>query len=355
MAQAAEVGSDDWFVQINGVLGVSYNQEDCGLACRDTWHREEPVSTPQDESDAYLTGDISRIAVSGARRMDGGVKALFMTEWRVDTPDTQDQEIVHNYQQYLGLDGPFGLIRAGVVETPYMQTGKMIDPFTDDALSSRFFVDIQSALHHSNGKGRGRATQTIRYDSVVSSNGLGLQAFYSVDNSKDSDNGYGAGLSYTSQGMKLFFQYYDNGEPGDDAAYKVGGTMGSERFKIFGQYEFDLGLISLTENLSPLVSGSGSSAEGDVRAENNRTTGADVWYVGAAYSAGRVTLVYEYGERKDSSKGVVDEDGHTGWILGASLRLDKYFYLYTGYLKKSYNQNGRDDDTRYTVGATLTF
>lgn len=355
IAQAAEINGGDWLVQINGALGVSYNQEDCGSACRDAWHREEPEPAPQDESDAYLAGDISRISVSGARRMDSGVKALFMTEWRVDTPETDDQEMFHNYQQYMGLDGPFGLIRAGVVETPYMQTGNMIDPFSDDALSTRFFVDIQSALHHTNGKGRGRATHTVRYDSVVSTNGFGVQAFYSVDNSEDSHNGYGAGLTYTSQGMKLFAQYYDNGEPGDDEAYKLGGTLGSERFMLFGQYEFDKGLISLVENLSPPGAGGAATTDGDVTAEKNRTTGADVWVLGAAYSAGRVQLVYEYGERKDSSNGAVSRDGHTGWILGAKLRLDKHFYFYTGYLKKSYNQSGRDDDTRLTVGATLTF
>jgi len=353
--QAAELGRDDWSVQIDGALRVSYNEEDCGSTCRDLWHNAESDTVSNEGSNTYLAGDISQVGISGFRRLDSGIRAFFMTEWRIDTPEGENGEILSNFEQYLGLDGPFGLLRVGVIETPYMQTGKMIDPFTSDALSTRFFVDIQSALHHSNGKGRGRATNTIRYDAPISSSGFGVQAFYSVDNSKDDDNSYGAGLTYTSQGAKLFAQYYDNGESGDDEAYKFGGSMGSERFMIFFQYEYDNGLISLAENLSSLGSEDVDTAEGDNTYEHNHTTGADVWYVGASYSTGRIRIIYEYGERKNSSKGLVDKDGHTAWILGISLPLDKDFYLYAGYLEKDYNDDARDKDTRFTVGATLIF
>jgi predicted porin len=354
-AYAAELTKGDWIVHINGALRVSYNEEDCGSTCRDLWHNAESDAVSHDGSDTYLGGDISQVAISGSRRMDSGMTALFMTEWRIDTPEEENGEIFSNFEQYLGLDGPFGLIRAGVIETPYMQTGKMIDPFTSDALSTRFFVDIQSALHHTNGKGRGRATNTIRYDAPISSGGFGVQAFYTIDNSEDDDPGYGAGMTYTSQGMKLFVQYYDNGEAGDDEAYKFGGTVGSERFMIFGQYEVDKGLISLAENLSSLGSEDVNTAEGDNTYEHNHTTGADVWYLGAAYSPGKIRLIYEYGERKDSNNGRSDKDGHAAWILGISLPLDKDFYLYAGYLEKKYNDDARDKDTRYTLGATLTF
>jgi predicted porin len=354
-ALAADLVKGDWLVHINGALRVSYNEEDCNGECQDQWHHAGSSPAPDSASGTYLAGDISQVGISGIRRMDSGIKALFMTEWRIDTPDGDNQEIFSNFEQYLGLDGPFGLIRAGIIETPYMQTGKMIDPFTSDALSTRFFVDIQSALHHTNGKGRGRATNTIRYDSPPSASGFGFQAFYSIDNSKDNDHGYGTGITYTSQGSKLFAQYYDNGESGDDEAYKFGGSVGSERFMVFGQYEFDNGLISLAENLSSLSSESVNTAEGDNTYESNGTTGADVWYVGIIYSTGKVRLIYEYGERKDSSNGRINKDGHTSWLVGISASLDKNFYVYAGYLEKEYNAGGQDKDTRYTLGATLTF
>jgi predicted porin len=95
--------------------------------------------------------------------------------------------------------------------------------------------------------------------------------------------------------------------------------------------------------------------EGDNTYEDNETTGADVWFLGASYKTGRITMVYEYGERKDSDKGLQSNDGHTGWVLGLNINLDKYMYLYLGYLEKDYNDDDKDKDTRYTVGATLKF
>ena len=353
--RAAETQRGDWLVKVGGALRISYNKDDCDSTCRDIWHQADTDTESREGSNTYLASDISEIAVSGARRMDSGIKALFMTAWRIDTPEGETGEIFSNFEQYLGLDGAFGLIRAGIVETPYMQTGKMLDPFTSDALSTRFFLDIQSALHHSTGKGRGRATNTLRYDAPISKSGFGYQLFTTIDNSNDNDHGYGGGITYTSQGMKLFVQYYDNGESGDDEAYKIGGAVGSESFTMFGQYEFDNGLISLAENLSSLGSEDVNTADGDNTYEHNRTHGADVWYVGAAYATGRIRIIYEYGARKDSKNGRISEDGHTGWVLGVSLQMDKDFYLYAGYLEKTYNANALDKDTRTTLGATLTF
>lgn len=348
------VNAADWKIDINGAMRISYNVDECESSCLDLWRSTDPDATSDKESSTYLTGDISQFAISGVRRMDIGFEAVFKTEWRIDAPESEDENIFTSYEQYIGLGGGGGLLRAGTIKTPYMQTGLMIDPFYSDALATRFFVDIQSALHHTNGKGRGRSTNTLRYDSAVSSNGLGVQLFTAIDNSSDNDNSYGAGLTSTSAALIMFVQYYDNGESGDDEAYKVGWKMGSESFSIFGQYEFDQGLISLSENLSSLSTEDVNTANGDNTYEHNQTTGADVWYLGATYNFGQFMLIYEYGKRKDSENGREKDDGHTGWILGISLHLDDYFYFYAGYLKKEFNDDN-DKDTRYTVGATLTF
>jgi predicted porin len=348
------VNAADWQIDINGAMRISYNVDECESSCLDLWRSTDPDATSDEESSTYLTGDISQFAINGTRRMDTGFKVVFKTEWRIDSPESEDENIFTSYEQYIGLGGGRRLLRAGTIETPYMQTGLRLDPFYSDALATRFFVDIQSALHHTNGKGRGRSTNTLRYDSAVSSNGLGVQLFTAIDNSSDNDNSYGAGLTYISAALSMFVQYYDNGESGDDEAYKVGWKMGSESFSIFGQYEFDQGLISLSENLSSLSTEDVDTANGDNTYEHNQTTGADVWYLGATYNFGQFMLIYEYGKRKDSVDGREKDDGHTGWILGISLHLDDYFYFYAGYLKKEFNDDN-DKDTRYTVGATLTF
>jgi predicted porin len=354
ICKAAEIQTGDWLLNLGGELRMSYNQEDCDGACQDIWRSTDPETTAYEDSDTYLTGDISQISLSGKRQMESGLNAVFKTEWRLDTPQGDDETILTSYEQYVGVDTAMGLLRVGTIETPYMQTGNSLDPFSSDALSSRFFVDIQSALHHNTGKGRGRATNTLRYDSPISKAGVTAQLFMVIDNSEDSDHAYGGGLIYTSPQMTLFWQYYDNGESGDDEATKIGAKLQSEAFSIFGQYEFDSGLISLSEGLSAVDTDNGTTADGDNTFEDNQTNGADVWFLGLSYKTGRITLLYEYGERKDSEKGKQDKDGHTGWIAGLSVQIDTYAYLYLGYLEKEFNDD-RDKDTRYTVGATFTF
>jgi len=355
VCQASEFQAGDWQLNLGGALRVSYNQEDCDESCQDLWRSTDLDTTAYEDSDTYLTGDISQISLSGKRQMDAGMNAVFKTEWRLDTPEGDDETTLTNYEQYLGIDAGVGLLRAGTIETPYMQTGNMLDPFSSDALSTRFFIDIQSALHHNTGKGRGRATNTLRYDSPISQAGVTAQLFMVIDNSDDADHSYGGGLIYTTPNMTLFWQYYDNGESGDDEATKIGAKLGSEAFSIFGQYEVDNGLISLSEGLSSLGSDTDNTADGDNIFEDNRTTGADVWFLGLSYKTGRITLLYEYGERKNSEKGRQNEDGHTGWVAGLRIQLDTYAYLYLGYLEKEFNDDDRDKDTRYSVGATITF
>jgi len=355
LSHAAEIKTGDWLLNIGGALRMSYNQEDCEGTCHDLWRSTDTDTSAYDDSDIYLTGDISQMSISGSRKMESGMSAVFNSEWRFDTPEGDDETVLTPYEQYMGVDAAWGLVRAGTIETPYMQTGNMLDPFSSDALSTRFFVDIQSALHHNTGKGRGRSTHMLRYDSPISKTGLTAQFFTAIDNSRDADHTYGGGLIYTSQGMTLFIQYYDNGEAGDDEATKMGAKFGSGAFSIFGQYEFDQGLISLSEGLSSLNSDDVNTAEDDNTFENNETTGADVWFVGASYKTGKITLLYEYGERKDSDKGLIDEDGHRGWLAGLRLALDTYVYCYLGYLEKDFNENGKDTNTRYTFGVTLEF
>jgi len=355
ICHAADIQAGDWQLNIGGAFRMSYNQEDCDGVCQDLWRSTNTESSAYEDSDTYLTGDITQVSISGARKMETGMNAIFKTEWRLDMPEGDDETILTNHEQYFGVDAAWGLLRAGTIETPYMQTGKMLDPFSSDALSTRFFVDIQSALHHNTGKGRGRATNTLRYDSPLAESGTTAQLFTSIDNSEDADHAYGGGLIYTSQKMTLFFQYYDNGESGDDEVTKIGAKLGSKAFSIFGQYEYDQGLISLSEGISSLSTDTVSTADGNNDFEDNKTTGADVWFMGLSYQTGKVTLLYEYGERKDSDKGRNDKDGHTGWLMGLSLQLDTYVYCYVGYLEKEFNDDDRDKDTRYTFGATMTF
>jgi len=331
---AVEWKGSDWNVNLNGALRVSYNDDDIG------------TETAAKTSNKYLSGNKSHVQLTGSRALTMGINGIFKTEWGLDPTDNgegAEKLSLYDMDQYLGLEGSFGLLRVGTMLTPYMQTGTMMDPYRRDALGARFFPKIQSALHTGTDKGRGRTTNSLRYDSPTT-HGAGAQFFYGIDQSDENNNSFGTGLTFDSEYFSLFAQWYDNGEPGKDEAYKFGGELKGGGAALFGQYEFDDGLISIAENLSG----------NDLTTETNSTDGADTWHLGLKYTNGKFLIIGQYGQRKNSKNGAMSDDGLTGWLLGLSVYLDKTFYLYTGYTQRDYN-NDRDNDSRFCLGGTLTF
>jgi len=342
---AVEWKGSNWNANLNGALRVSYNDD-----------KKYDKDSETQKDNKYLSGNVSHVQLTGSRTLKMGINGIFKTEWGLDPTDTGKTEedskeklTLYDMDQYLGLEGGFGLLRVGTMLTPYMQTGIMMDPYRRDALAARFFPEIQSALHTGTGKGRGRTTNSIRFDSPPA-RGVAAQFFYGIDQSDENDNSIGTGLTFDSEYMSLFAQWYDNGESGKDKAWKFGGELKGGGASLFGQYEYDDGLISIAEGISG----------NDLTVESNETEGADVWHAGVKYTNGKILLIGQYGERKDSKNGAVDEDGApvkdglTSWLAGLSIYLDESFYFYTGYTQKEYNDD-RDDDSRFTFGATLTF
>ncbi|MEN8245284.1 MAG: porin [Thermodesulfobacteriota bacterium] len=330
---AVEWKGSNWNVNLNGALRVSYNDDSIG------------TETASKTSNKYLSGNKSHIQFTGSRSLSMGINGIFKTEWGLDPTDTGNEDglSLEDMDQYIGLEGGFGIIRVGTMLTPYMQTGIMMDPYRRDALGARFFPKIQSALQTGTAKGRGRTTNSIRIDSPPQK-GVAAQFFYGIDESDDNDNSIGTGMTFDSKYMSLFAQWYDNNESGKDKAYKFGGEIKGGGVSLFGQYEFDDGLISMAENLAP--------AGTDV--DTNSTYGADVWHAGLKYFNGKFLIIGQYGQRKDSQNGANPDDGLTGWLMGLSVYLDDSFYLYTGYAQKDWNDD-RDSDSRFSLGGTLTF
>ena len=109
VCHAAEINAGDWVLNIGGALRLSYNQEDCDDDCQDIWRTTDTNTTAYEDSDKYLTGDISQISIGGARQMGSGMSAVFKTEWRIDTPEGDDDTILSSYDQYLGINSNWGL------------------------------------------------------------------------------------------------------------------------------------------------------------------------------------------------------------------------------------------------------
>jgi len=348
VSQAVVLGENDkTTVNFHGSLRLSINNDDCGSPCKGAWRGGATGEDLTDKSSTYLSGNFSHFQFDGSHKLNDKNSVVFKLEWKVDPANTGAGNTLVDFEQYLGIKGGLGQLRAGTILTPYMQSGVKLDPYRRDAIAGRFFIDIYSALHHTNGFGRGRATNTLRYDSPKFAGGLTAQAFISLDKSSNDDHAMGGGLMYNSKSVYALLQYYDANTPGKSDATKIGGKYKfGKTASVFAQYEKDGGLISLAEGLA------GVPATGDLSyTADNTVDGADVWLLGGTYNIGKIGLIAQYGERDDTSSTTLN--GHTGAVIGASYRMDKNFYYYA-VLSKDFNDTKSNDD-RLTAGATFTW
>jgi predicted porin len=367
-AEAVTWDSGDLTVNFHGSLRPSINFEECDAPCAGPWQAPTDDSIDTEKKNTYMTSNFSHFQFDGKYKLNEKNAAIFKLEWKIDISESkntvspvdstvQSSNTLVDFEQYLGLKGGYGMFRAGTILTPYMQSGVKLDPFRRDAIAGRFFVDIYSALHHGTGFGRGRATNTIRYDSPKFLGGLDLQLFYTLDESNNDNHGYGAGLMYDNKTFYGFLQYYDANRNGKSDATKLGGKFRfGKTASIWAQYESDGGLISLSEGLNrPLSSPAGDliNYEGE-----NDVDGADVYVLGADWNINKFQLIGQYGERDDASAaGTTVPNGHKGYLLGGAYRQTKQLYHYAGYLVKDLNTPVADVDknTRFTVGSTFTW
>ena len=366
--QAVSWDAGDLTVEFHGSLRPSINWEECDAPCAGPWKAPTADSVPTEKKNTYMTSNFSHIQFDGKYKLNEKNAAIFKLEWKIDITEgkstvspgdatVQSNNTLVDFEQYLGLKGGYGMFRAGTILTPYMQSGVKLDPFRRDAIAGRFFVDIYSALHHGTGFGRGRATNTIRYDSPKFLGGLDLQAFYTLDESNNDNHGYGAGLMYDNKTFYAFLQYYDANRKGKSDATKLGGKFRfGKTASLWAQYESDGGLISLSEGLAG-VSPAGDLINYDT---DNNVDGADLYVLGVDWNINKFQLIGQYGERDDSSRKNLPTpiiDGHKGYLLGAAYRQTKQLYHYTGYLVRDFNTSaaGVDKNTRFTVGSTFTW
>jgi predicted porin len=312
------------------------------------------VSRGDNNTDLVCT-DCS-IGFKGSEDLGNGLKALFFLDWTVDinnstTPDGRDQ--------WLGMGGNFGTLKAGTMSTVYKSYGAVLDPVYRTVAQQRN-IGLQSNLHNEKGDvGQGRATNTVGYDSP-DWNGLKANVTYTIqpDSTQPRTKGpYSGGVSYENGGFLVNAAYISNNAGGDDAAASVGAKFTFNNFSIFGQYEKDMGLI--TDSATGTL---GQSNDGD---------GADVWMVGGTYSMGNNMLYAGYGQddnasTSDSSILVppainqnVNEPKFKSWELVGVHNFSKRTLAYAGYVGSKpdgdFNSNRVDDLAVFTVGAKHTF
>jgi predicted porin len=299
------------------------------------------------DSNTQLVCNDCEVGVKGSEDLGNGLKALFKLAYETNINESSG---LTGRDQWLGLGGGFGKVMAGTMSTVYKSYGSDVDPVYTTVFQGKN-IGLQSHLHSGKGdQGQGRSTNTIRYDSP-NWKGLGFNATYTVQPDSTTprgDNPFSAGVKYENGGLFAAVAYLNNGSGGDDSATQVSAKYTFDKFGIFGQYEFDGGLI--TDDRTGTLG------------QNNSGDGADVWFVGADYSMGNNTLYAGYGQgdnakTTDNTIAVppaanqnVSEPKYKAWEIVGIHHFSKHTMAYLGYVGVDPDTSDVDSLSQYAMG-----
>ncbi len=303
--------------------------------------------------DINMNSNSSGIGVKGYEDLGGGLKAIFHLEFEVDpTGDDEDAtEFTNGRDQWIGLEGGLGKLRFGSLSTAYKATGAMIDPFYRTSFQGRI-TGLQSFLHRGAGaNGEGRATNAIGYDTPDFS-GLSGAAPYSIDDECvvgttatgcQDDDSYSLGGRYKNGPALAFVDYVTSDQGGDDDAWKLGGSYGFGDATVYGQYEFDGGLLS---NGVP-----GSTGVAPAPYSNDD---GDIWHLAGSYTMGNAMLYAGYGQGDDSSDTSYNSEFDV-WTLAGMYNFSKRTMTYAGFSQFSADCAGCGETDHFGVGMRHKF
>jgi len=314
------------------------------------------------DTNTQLVCTTCSVGVKGSEDLGNGLKALFFLDWQFDmNGNGGNNGGLTSRDQYLGLGGNFGTLKAGTMSTVYKSYGAMLDPVYRTVAQQRD-IGMQSLLHSGRGSdGQGRATNTVGYE-TPNWNGLSAAATTTIRPDSDTpshNNPYSAGVKYENGGILVFGDYVTNNAGGDDSAYSVGAKWTINNFSLFGQYEFDKGLI--TDATVQAVTNSNTDLDITTLGVNNNGDGADVWMVGGTYTMGNNLLYAGYGAMTDSAK-TTALDGteysvgkYESWEAVGIHNFSKRTLAYLGYVGVKPDNNDYDTVAHYTLGVKHTF
>ena len=328
LAQAGDMGDGPkWYGRVHVSL--------------EKWTNPDPI---KGETEAQINGKSNRansIGVKGSvdtKLMD--FKGIYQLEVGMDMESSTSTGLAKERDTYVGLASKkLGTFRAGTVESNWKSSAKVVDPLFTTPLEGRGDLNIDDTKAGSSGHGKGRATDSIRYDSP-SIMGAKLVAMYTFANKASignfTDNNLGVGLHYKNKGIQAFFDYFNDGRNTDGSAskpavsaMKVGGKVAMGPMFAGLAYTIDSGWIS-----------------------GNADDTQNVTFLNAGYKMGDATVTFSYGMKADSS---TPDSGHKSMALAGTYSLTKKAKLYAGWGQKTPNDTTKDPTSVLTGGMYIKF
>lgn len=303
-------------VKVYGMAHVSLDVVSCdGPGCREG----TGTGTSQtffDENDMYMANNSSRFGIKASEDLGGGLKGVAQFEIFVDQSD--DTTVNANRNNYVGLEGGFGKVWLGRVDSSQKDVGGIADLFYREQLGeSRSIINL--------GGSDGRSNNSLTYYSPK----LGpvtIKAQYVVPDTAANDaaqmnvNATGTfgpvtgGLAYWKNETA---STATNAE--DTTGWRLGVSVPLGGFKITGLYE-------------------SVDAIGNVDGRDQ-----DAWGLGAEFKMGNNDLKAQYyvaDERDD-----VKDSGGSMWAIGVDHNFSKTFVGYVVYASLD-----NDDAAQFSLG-----
>lgn len=167
-----------------------------------------------------LKSNASRFGIKGDYALDGELTLVYQLEWEVDLTDEANEKNIKGRDQFIGLKGSFGTIKAGRNDTALKLSQGKIDLFGD------YEADIKTLW-----KGENRMNNSLAYISP-SFQGFSLLVSHIMEDTPEGKDGQSFALLYGDDSLKeskLFASIaMDNEVNGYDATrftgqVKVGG------------------------------------------------------------------------------------------------------------------------------------
>lgn len=255
-----------------------------------------------------LKSNASRFGVKGDYALDGDLSLVYQLEWEVDVTDEANEKNIKGRDQFIGLKGSFGTIKAGRNDTALKLSQGKIDLFGD------YEADIKTLW-----KGENRMSNSLAYISP-SFQGFSLLVSHIMEDSPEGKDGQSFALLYGDDSLKesaLFASIaLDNEVNGYDAVRFI------SQVKVAG-----------------LKVGAGLQQQEAVATGKKE----DGWLANVAYPIDKYELKFQYQTLED----------HKGYSLGTDYKIGKDTKLFAWY--SSFDFYNKADSDYLAIGIEHKF
>lgn len=186
------------------------------------------IEEGEGSSTTELVSNASRIGVKGEVAGNDSVKAIYQFEYEtyVDDGDSGDDTTFKQRNIFIGLQGDFGIVKAGNFDTPLKESQKKIDLFNDQV------GDIKNVITRNDQ----RKSNSVAYQTASKSPVNASVAVISSED-EDLDDGVSASVYFEQNDLYLALAYDTNVAVQEGDVVRVVGQYNFASFQIGALYE----------------------------------------------------------------------------------------------------------------------